>query len=116
MRSKGAGLALAGTLGLSGLVGGVVLAPALATAATSQESAGDAVASRVDRLRQALSGLVTDETLTQAQADAKEAELAERIDAAVEREGLPHRGRGPRGGPPPGQPAEPQTEGSVFSS
>lgn len=79
MRTRGAHLALVGTLALSGLAGGVVLAPALATAATSEESAAEAVQGRVDRLKEALQGLVDDKTLTEAQRDRVAETLAEQL-------------------------------------
>ena len=79
MRTRGTHLALVGTLALSGLAGGVVLAPALATAATSEESAGEAVQGRVDRLKEALQGLVDDDTLTEAQRDRVAETLAEQL-------------------------------------
>lgn len=86
MRTRAANIALTATLALTGLVAGVVLGPALATAATSEESAADAVGSRVDRIEQALQGLVDDGTLDASQRDAVAERLAEQ---------LPPRGRGP---------------------
>jgi hypothetical protein len=62
-------LALAAVLGLGGLATGLVVAPAMATAATTQTTAGEAVGDRVSRITEALSGLVSDGTITQDQAD-----------------------------------------------
>lgn len=86
MRTRAASIALTGTLALTGLVAGVVLGPALATAATTEESAAEAVGSRVDRITQALQGLVDDGTLDASQRDAVAERLAEQ---------LPPRGPGP---------------------
>jgi hypothetical protein len=87
-KTRATSLLLAGTLGLGGLAGGLVLAPAVATAATSSTTASDAVAARVSRITEALSGLVSDGTLTQPQADRVATTLAEQ---------LPPRGHGPGG-------------------
>lgn len=63
MRTKLATFALAGTLGLSGAAGVALLTPAVSYAATGDSTAiGSA-------LKQALAGLVSDGTITQAQAD-----------------------------------------------
>ncbi len=64
MRKKILTVAAAGVLGLSGLA---LAGPALAAAGAP--SAGAAVSSKVDRVKHALAGLVTDGTLNQAQAD-----------------------------------------------
>lgn len=64
MRKKMLTVATAATLGVAGLG---LAGPALAAAGAP--AAGAAVSSRVDRVKQALAGLVTDGTLTQAQAD-----------------------------------------------
>lgn len=88
MRSKGASIALAGTLALTGLAGGVVLGPALAAAATGEQSAADAVGNRVDRIKEALQGLVDDGTLT--------AEQRDRVATTLD-EQLPRRGPGMAG-------------------
>lgn len=64
MRKKILTVAAAGVLGVSSLA---VAGPALA--AVGADGAAATVTSRVDGIKQALSGLVTDGTLTQAQAD-----------------------------------------------
>ena len=89
MRKKASTLVLATSLGLGGLATGVVLAPAMATAATSDTTTTAAVADRVSKIKEALSGLVTDGTLTQAEADKVATTLAEK---------LPARGPGGPGG------------------
>ena len=63
MRSTLATLALTGALGLSGAA---LLAPAVSYAATGDSTA---LTSRVDAVKTALTGLVSDGTITQAQAD-----------------------------------------------
>lgn len=63
MRTKLATFALAGALGLTGAAGVALLAPAVSYAATGDSTAiGSA-------LKEALAGLVSDGTITQAQAD-----------------------------------------------
>lgn len=94
MRKKAGTLVLATSLGLAGLATGVVLAPAMATAATSETSTTTAVSDRVTKIKQALAGLVTDKTLTQAQADKVATTLAE---------AMPQRGPGGRGHGPGGR-------------
>lgn len=64
MRKQILTLAAAGVLGLSGVA---VAGPALA--AVGATTAASTVTSRVDKIKGALAGLVTDGTLTQAQAD-----------------------------------------------
>jgi hypothetical protein len=96
MRSKIATLALAGALGLTGVAGAALGAPALSYAATGDSTA---LEDRVASLKQALAGLVTDGTLTQAQADEVAATLAERgPSGGPGRHGGPG-GRGGLGGP-----------------
>ncbi len=90
MRSKIATYALAGALGLTGVVGAALVAPAVASAATGDTTA---LAERVTSLKDALKGLVSDGSLTQAQAD----EVAETL-AEARPEGL----RGGHGGGPGG--------------
>lgn len=85
MRSKLATLALAGTLGLTGVAGAALVVPAVSYAATGDSTA---LTERVSTIKEALAGLVSDGTLTQAQADRVATTLAE---ARPE-------GRGPGGG------------------
>ncbi len=66
MRSKLATVALAGALGITGVVGAALVAPALSYAATGDSTALD---DHVASLKDALEGLVSDGTLTQSQAD-----------------------------------------------
>lgn len=86
MRKKIVTVAAAGVLGLSGLA---LAGPAIAAAGAP--SVGAAVSSKVDRVKQALAGLVTDGTLNQGQAD--------RIASTLGAAGLgPDRHDGRRGG------------------
>lgn len=85
MRNKLATLALAGTLGLTGVAGAALVVPAVSYAATGDSTA---LTERVSTIKEVLAGLVTDGTLTQAQADRVATTLAE---ARPE-------GRGPGGG------------------
>lgn len=89
MRTKAGTIVLATTLGLGGLATGIVIAPAMATAATSETTAAAAVGDRVAKIKNALKGLVTDGTLTQAQAD----KVATTLDQALP-QGGPGHGRG----------------------
>lgn len=74
---------VAGTIGIASLGGGALAL----TPAAAQDAAGtEQGTSRLDRLQEALAGLVTDSTITQAQADA----VAQRLD-----EQLPRGGHGP---------------------
>lgn len=74
MRKKIAAVAAAGTLGLAALLGGGIagatLLPASAAVQTEDEGAPSPVADRLERIREALSGLVGNGTITQEQADA----------------------------------------------
>ena len=91
MRTKIATAALIGGLGLTG---GLLVAPGLATAddtgTTTSAATSTGVGGRLAALKDALKGLVTDKTLTQAQAD----KVAATLDAR-----LPRRGPGRPGGP-----------------
>ncbi len=75
MRKKLVTIALGGALGITGVVGAALAAPALSYAATGD---GTALQDRVASLTEALQGLVSDGTLTQAQADEVATTLAER--------------------------------------
>jgi hypothetical protein len=86
MRKKLVTVALAGALGITGVVGAALAAPALSYAATGDSAA---LEGRVASLKEALQGLVSDGTLTQAQADEVATTLAERGPL----------GRGGHGGP-----------------
>lgn len=92
MRHKIVTYAVAGVLGATTVA---LAGPALA--ADSPASAAAAATSRVDRIKQALAGLVTDKTLTQAQAD----KVASALGAADlgRGQGGGHRGHGPGGRP-----------------
>ena len=90
MRKKLATVALAGALGITGVAGAVLAAPALSYAAPGDATALD---DRVASLRDALAGLVSDGTLTSSQADEVATTLAERGPL-----GHPGRGGGPGGG------------------
>ena len=96
MRRSLATIALAGTLGLTGIAGAVLVAPTVASAATGQDSA---LTERASSIRSALAGLVTDGSLTQAQADEVATTLAEaRREGRGGRHGGPGRGGHGRGG------------------
>ena len=99
MRTKTANIALTTTLGLGGLTTGLVLAPAVASAATSQATTTEAVGDRLTKIKGALSGLVTDGTITQAQAD----NVAATLDEALPKHGG-HGGHGRPGGHHGGRP------------
>lgn len=85
MRSKLTALALAGTLGATAFGGAALLSPAVASAATGTATA---VSGRVAKITTDLSGLVSNGTLTQAQAD----KVASTLDSKLPRFG----GHGPR--------------------
>ena len=85
MRKKIAVVAVAGGIGLTG---GLLMAPSIATADNGTPRSG--VSSRVDAIKDALKGLVSDKTLTPGQAD----KVAQTLDQK-----LPRRGpMGQRGG------------------
>lgn len=92
MRKQLVILALAGTVGVAG---GALLSPGAASAATPS---ANPVSSRLTAIKDALKGLVTDKTLTQAQADEVATTLADRLPARGPG-GLGGHGRpfGPRG-------------------
>lgn len=96
MKHRVGSIALASTLGLGGLATGIVVAPALASAATSEaptaapSTAPGTAGDRTGKLKEALAGLVSDGTITQAQADKVASTLADRMPAG---------GRGGPGGP-----------------
>lgn len=101
MKHRATSIFLSSALGLGGLMTGVVLAPAVAVAATEEgTSTADAVSDRVSRIAEALSGLVGDGTITQQQADAVATTLADT---------LPRGGHGP-GGPGGGRHLEAAAE------
>ena len=75
MRKRLATFALAGAVGLTGVAGVALVGPAVSHAATGD---GHALEERVSSIEEALAGLVTDGTITQAQADRVATTLAER--------------------------------------
>lgn len=75
MRTTLTTLALAGVVGLTGVAGAALVAPAVSYAATGDSTA---LEDRVASLTEALTSLVTDGTLTRAQADEVASTLAER--------------------------------------
>ena len=90
MRKQIITVALAGSLGLTGAA---LLTPTLASAQTATPSAGASVLTdRVAAIKDALKGLVSDDTLTQAQADRVATTLADQLPVRG------HGGRGPHGG------------------
>ena len=94
MRKSIVAVVAAGTLGVSGLF---LAGPALA--AVGATSAASTAAAPSDRIKEALAGLVTDKTLTQAQAD----KVASTLQAAdLGRSGPGGHGGGPGGGGPGG--------------
>jgi hypothetical protein len=89
VRKKFVAALAVGTIGLSGFA---LAGPALAAVGASGAAA--TASAPVDRIKEALSGLVTDKTLTQAQAD----KVASTLEAAGVGRGGPG-GHGGRGGP-----------------
>lgn len=100
MKHRVGSIALASALGIGGLATGVVVAPALASAATSEApttapsaasgSGATTAGDRTTKIKESLAGLVGDGTLTQAQADKVASTLAEK---------MPRGGPGGHGGP-----------------
>lgn len=86
MRKKFVAALAAGTVGLSGLV---LAGPALS--AVGAPSAAATASAPVDRIKEALSGLVTDKTLTQTQAD--------KVASTLKSAGVGRGGHGGHGGP-----------------
>ena len=78
-RTRASALVLAGATGLAGLGVGAVIAPGAAMAATT--SSTQAVGDRVTAIKSALSGLVKDDTITQAQADKVASTLNDKLPA-----------------------------------
>lgn len=101
MKHRATSIILATALGLGGVTAGMVVAPALAAAATG-ESAGAAVSGRVTRITDALAGLVSDGSISQAQADEVATTLAESLPRGGGHGGGHGGGRG--GGRGPGGP------------
>ena len=100
MRKKIAVVALAGGIGLTG---GMLIAPSIATAADTGSSTS--VSGRLGALKDALKSLVTDGTLTQAQAD----KVATTLDQNLPKRGPGgpgHMGMRMRGGPAHLEPAD----------
>ena len=93
MRQRIPSIVLASALGLGGLATGLVLAPAAASATTGGTTM---VGDRLERIGDALSGLVGDGSITQEQAD----EVATTLDEALPqgRGGPGGHGRGGHGG------------------
>ena len=97
MNSTAGKVVLVAAVGLGGLTTGLVVAPALAVAATERGSATAAVGDRIIKIREALSGLVSDGTLTQTQADRVATTLNEKLPPRAPSGPHGHRG-GPAGG------------------
>ncbi len=93
MRTKLATAALIGSLGLTGVAGAALLSPAVSYAATG---AATAVSDRAASLASTLKGLVSDGTITQAQADKVASTLA--AAAPARGDGGPGHGRDGGGG------------------
>lgn len=93
MNSTTGKVVLVAALGLGGVTAGLVVAPALAVGATDQSSATAGVGNRITKIQSALSGLVSDGTLTQTQADRVATTLNEKLPARGPRGPHGHRGR-----------------------
>ena len=90
MRKQIVTLALAGSLGLTGAA---LFSPALASAQTPSPSTAIGLSDRVAAIRDALKGLVGDDTITQAQADRVASTLAETLPRGGRGHHGPHSGR-----------------------
>lgn len=90
MRKKIAVVALAGGIGLTG---GMLIAPSLASAADSGSST--TISGRLNAIKDALKGLVSDGTITQSQAD----KVATTLDQKLPQRGMGGPGFGPGFGP-----------------
>ena len=98
MRNRITSIVLTSALGLGGIATGIVVAPAVASAASDGTSAAAAVSERVTEIREALAGLVSDGSISQAQAD----EVATTLSTS---DAL-HGGHGGRGGKGVGRPVD----------
>ena len=94
MRKKIAVVAIAGGIGLTG---GMLIAPSIATAADSGSSTS--VSGRLNALKDALKGLVSDGTLTQSQADKVATTLDQKLPRRGPGMGMGMHGPRPFGGP-----------------
>ena len=92
MRKRLTGLVLGGALALG--VTGAVVVPAVASAATSETDTATAITDRVAAIREALAGLVSDNTITQEQADRVAETLAEELPSHRHGHGHGHGGFG----------------------
>lgn len=95
MKKRATRILLAGTLGVAGLTAGAAVAPGLVQAQSSETSTVDAASDRGSRIAEALSGLVSDGTLTQEQAD--------EVARTVPEQAPPGGGHGPGGRGPGGR-------------
>lgn len=94
MRKKIAVVAIAGGIGLTG---GMLIAPSIATAADSGSSTS--VGGRLNAIKDALKGLVSDGTITQSQADKVATTLDQNLPRRGPGMGMGMHREGPFGGP-----------------